>query len=96
MVELVVKSDCPCCDDQERQIKSAFREDEFRIIKLDSPDFANYEFASQVEFVPLIVIRRADGKVEYAAEGFHDAAELRRIISSLSKPFNLRRSRKHT
>lgn len=95
MVEIVVKSDCPCCDDQERQVKSAFGEGDFRIIRLESPDFANYEFASEVEYVPLIVIRGTDGKVAYAAEGFHDATELRRITANLVTP-PVRKSRNHT
>lgn len=82
MIELIVSEECAACVAQEKEIKSAFSDDEFRIIRKGTREFESYEFASLLEFVPLIVIRESSGAVLYAAEGFHSALEIKEKLDS--------------
>jgi hypothetical protein len=94
VIELVVSEDCHFCEEQAGILRANFAPRDFRIITTGSMEFESYDLAGMVEIVPLVVIRRKNGSVAYAAEGLHAAGELRRIIESSQSPsFNLRRSR---
>lgn len=95
MIDVIVSSNCPHCVTQVEAMEKSFFTDEYRIINVDSTEFASYSSKEIVDAVPFVVVKKDDGSIRYAAKGVHDGTELRKIErgSGVSASFNLRKAR---
>lgn len=93
MIDVIVSDNCPHCEDQVSVMEKSFFKEDYRIIRLNSAAFAEYDNKELIDAVPFVVVRETDGAVKYAAKGVHDGTRLWKIIRSEPEAFNLRRLR---
>jgi hypothetical protein len=98
MLDIVVSDNCPHCEAQLEAVDKSFFHDEYRVIRVGSPEFETYPEKSRVNAVPFVIVRDGiTGAVKYAAKGVHDGTALRQIERRQpGQAFNLKSARELT
>lgn len=89
MLEVFSSDTCPTCKEQIELLSSL--DINYKIIKIESPEFESHELKEYIKILPFIVSRADDGNLTYAKQGFHDAGQVKMAISSSITPFNMKK-----
>ena len=98
MLEIVVSDNCPHCEAQLEAVDKSFFHDEYRILRVGSPEFETWPEKGLVDAVPFVLVRDGStGAVKYASKGMHDGTTLRQIERRQpGAAFNLKQVRELT
>lgn len=94
MVDLIIASDCPHCDQQKDVMRKSFFPDEYRTIQVGSDEFEALDCKEDVDAVPFVVVRDESGRVKYAKAGVVDGTTLRKLERAAPFVFNLEKSKR--